>query len=80
MKYFTSTHCACFAVAILLSACGGPAQNAVTPVVTQSLRSSQHASWMSPLPNRTSKLLYVSNYSANEVAVYDNLSRKQVAY
>ncbi|HEY3675188.1 MAG TPA: hypothetical protein VGK84_04290 [Candidatus Tumulicola sp.] len=78
MKSLTSTHCGCFAAAILLSACGGPNQTAVTPVVTQSVNSSQHASWMSPLARRTSKLLYVSNYGANEVTVYDNLSKKQM--
>jgi hypothetical protein len=78
MKSFTSTHCACFAAALLLSGCGGPTQNAVTPVLMQSVRSSQHASWMNPLASRTSKLLYVSNYNENEVAVYDNLSKKQM--
>ena len=78
MKTFASTCCAYFAAAMLLSACGGPAQNSVTPVVTQNVRSAHHASWMSPLAKSARKLLYVSNYGANEVAVYDNLSKKQV--
>jgi hypothetical protein len=63
---------------MLLSACGGPALNSETPVVTQNIRSAHHASWMSPLAKSARKLLYVSNYGANEVAVYDNLSKKQV--
>jgi hypothetical protein len=74
----TSTYCGCLAAIALLSACSGSTQSGLTPSLMQTGSASRHASWMSPLASKKSKLLYVSNYSDNEVFVYDNLTGKQV--
>jgi hypothetical protein len=78
MKRLAFTCCGLFATLLLLAACGGLSESALTPLPTQRTSSGQDRSWMSPLASRKSKLLYVSAFNASSVTVYDYISGKQV--
>jgi len=72
------TCCGLFAALVLLPACGGSTQSALTPLYAQPATSGQDGAWMSPLASRKSKLLYISAFNGDDVTVYDYASGKQV--
>lgn len=78
MKRLAFTCCGLFAALVLLAACGGSTESALTPLSAQRTSSGQGRSWMSPLASRKSKLLYVSAFNGSDVTVYDYASGKQV--
>ncbi|MFY9720465.1 MAG: hypothetical protein WAK16_12570 [Candidatus Cybelea sp.] len=63
---------------LVLAACGGSTESALTPLSAQRTISKQESSWMSPLARRRAKLLYVSAQNGSDVTVYDYGSMKQV--
>lgn len=77
MKRLASTCCSVVAV-LLLAACAGSTQSALTPPSVQSAISSRQRSWMSPLASKKSKLLYVSAFNGSSVTVYDYPSGEQM--
>lgn len=78
MKRLAFTCCGLFAALVLLAACGGSTESALTPPSAARTSSGHDRSWMSPSARRKSKLLYVSVFNGDEVNVYDYPSGKPV--
>ncbi len=78
MKRLAFTCCGLFATLVLLAACGGSTESALTPLSALRTSSEHASSWMNPLASRKRKLLYVSAFNGTDVTVYDYSTQKQV--
>jgi hypothetical protein len=78
MKRLAYTGCGLFAALVLLAACSGSTESALTPLSAQGTSFGQQRAWMSPLASRKSKLLYVSAFNGSDVTVYDYPSGEEM--